>query len=101
MFDTVANWINSNLDLIAFLLPLLIGGLAKASLNAQAKTVLMLVVTAVATLVANTQTGGFLDGDMLKDWGKSVIITVASYYGIWKPLGLGNIAPDKGIGPAV
>lgn len=101
MFDTAATWIKDNLDLIAFLLPLFIGFITKAALPERAKATIMLVVTAIASLIASTQTGAVLDGDTLQLWGKSVVITVASYYGVWKPVGLGNIAPAKGIGPSV
>ena len=37
--------------------------------------IIMLVVTAVASLIASTQTGAVLDGDTLQLWGKSVVIT--------------------------
>lgn len=100
MFDSVASWINQYLELVAFLLPLLIGAISKASLNERAKATIMLVMTAAVTLVASTQSGAVLDGATLREWATNVVITVASYYGVWKPLGLGNVAPDKGIGPA-
>lgn len=99
MLDSIASWLNDNLQTVAFFLPLLVGLLTKSSLSQQVKAVVMLVITAVTTLVAAQAAGG-LDGPALQEWGKSVIVTIAAYYGVWKPLGAGSIGGDQvGFGP--
>ena len=30
----------------------------------------------------------------------TVVVTIASYYGVWKPIGAGNVAPKVGVGPS-
>lgn len=93
--DSIASWLNENLGYIAFFLPLLVGLLYKSSASQQVKAVVMIFVTGVATLVAQTSIG--ISGDSLVEWGKTMVITLAAYYGVWKPLGAGNPAPDAGV----
>lgn len=88
------------LPYVSLLLPVGIGLIMKASLSERAKAVTMLVVTAVVALINQiTESAGILTGEGLQAWGFALVITIASYYGIWKPLGLGNVAPEVGIGP--
>lgn len=93
----VSGW----LPYVSAILPVVIGGLYKASLSERAKAVIMLIATAVVALVNQlTESEGILTGGAFQAWGFALITTVATYYGVWKPLGLGNIKPDVGIGPA-
>ena len=95
--DQIADW----LPVVAFFLPLVIGLVSKATLPEQAKAAIMLVVTVVAALAAQVaEAGGILEPETFKAWLLSMVVTIASYYGVWKPLGVGNIAPTVGIGPA-
>lgn len=96
--DSIANWLNDNLGTVAFFLPLFIGFIAHSKASEKVKAVVMLFVTLVATLIAQKNSGGLVTADSLQEWGKTVVITVASYYGVWKPLGAGSILPTKGIG---
>ena len=93
--DVVAGW----LPAVAFFLPLLVGLVTKSSLGQGGKAVIMLVLTGVAALVSQVDANaGILTVEMFTVWVGTIITTVASYYGVWKPLGAGNIAPTVGIG---
>ena len=88
------------LPLVSVALPVAIGLIVKASLSERAKAVVMLVATAVVALVNQiTESAGVLSGEAFQAWGFALVVTIATYYGVWKPLGLGNIAPETGIGP--
>ena len=95
--STIQGW----LPIVGFVLPLVIGLITKASLSKGAKAVVMLVLTGVASLINQVDANaGILTVEMLNTWLGTMLVTVASYYGVWKPLGAGNIAPEKGIGGA-
>lgn len=88
------------LPIVAFLLPLVVGLVTKSTLSTQIKTVLMLVLTGVATLISQADANaGLLTVEMVTTWIGTMVVTIASYYGVWKPIGAGNIAPEVGIGP--
>jgi small basic protein len=92
--DQIAGW----LPAVAFFLPLVIGLVSKATLPEQAKAVIMLVVTAVAALAAQVaEAGGILEPETFKAWLLALVVTIASYYGVWKPLCVGNIALAVGL----
>lgn len=94
---TIAAW----LPLVAFFLPLVIGLISKSTLSTRGKTAVMLVLTGVAALASQVDANaGILTIEMATAWIGTTIVTIGSYYGVWKPLGAGNIAPDKGIGPS-
>lgn len=87
------------LPIIVAFLPLVIGLVTKAVADQSVKATIMIVVTGLSTLGAQVADGGgILTKEMLTAWLFSIVVAVASYYGAWKPLGLGNIAPDKGLG---
>jgi hypothetical protein len=95
--NAVATW----LPIVAFFLPLVVGLVSKSSLSRGGKTVVMLILTGVAALISQVDmNAGVLSVEMLTTWIGTMIVTVASYYGVWNPIGAGNIAPEKGIGPA-
>lgn len=88
------------LPFVAFLLPLVVGLVTKASLSSAAKAVVMLVLTGVAALLSQVDANaGILTVEMLTTWVGTMVVTIASYYGVWQPLGAGNVAPEVGIGP--
>lgn len=97
------NWtvdISGWLPYISVVLPIVIGIIVKASLSERAKAVIMLVATAVVALVNQvTESAGVLSGEGFQAWGFALVITISTYYGVWKPLGLGNVFPEAGIGP--
>lgn len=95
--NAVASW----LPLVAFFLPLIVGLVSKSTLSSSGKAVVMLVLTGVAALASQVDTNsGVLTLEMATTWIGTMIVTVASYYGVWNPLGAGNIAPERGIGPS-
>lgn len=89
------------LPIAAFLLPLVVGLVTKSTLSTQIKTLLMLVLTGVATLISQADANaGLLTTEMVTTWIGTMVVTIASYYGVWKPIGAGNLAPEVGIGPS-
>lgn len=100
MNDFLAN-VTGWLPLIAFVIPIITGLIYRSTIADKFKTVILLVVTSVATFVNEIIAGSVvLDETTFYAWLATLVIAVASYYGVWKPIGLGNIAPDKGIGPS-
>jgi hypothetical protein len=95
-FLSAGSW----LPYVALFLPLLIGLLVKSSASEKVKSVTMIVVTGVASLAYKVDAGGgILTKEMAGAWAMSMIIAVSSYYGVWRPLGAGNLGGDKvGIG---
>ena len=101
--DSITSFVNDNLYTIAFFLPILIGLVVKASLPKGAKSVVMILLTGVTALLAEigSTATGLLTPDLFEAWVKTMIVTIASYYGIYQNIGsLGNLAPSKGIGPS-
>lgn len=87
------------LPIIVAFLPLVIGLLVKSSASQEVKSVVMIVVTGLATLGSQVEAGGgILSKETAVAWLFSIIVAIATFYGVWKPVGLGNVAPDKGIG---
>lgn len=98
MLDNIANWLNDYLPLVAFFLPLLVGLLTKARANEKLKATIMIILTGVAALWAQVGTGDVLTADSLVEWAGTITVTIASYYGVWKPIGAGSPLPERGIG---
>jgi len=87
------------LPIIVAFLPLVIGLVTKSTAPRSVKSTIMIIVTGLTTLGAQVADGGgILTKEMVTAWAFSIVVAVASYYGIWSPLGAGNIAPDQGIG---
>ena len=87
------------LPIIVAFIPLLVGLLVKSTASQSVKSVTMIVVTGIATLGSQVaDSGGILTKETAVAWLFSIIVAVSTYYGAWKPLGLGNLAEDKGIG---
>lgn len=99
MEELVSN-VQTWLPIVAAVLPLVIGFLYKSSLSQAGKAAVMLVITAIATLANQVDANaGLLTVEMLSTWVGVTVVTISSYYGVWKPLGVGNVAPDLGVGP--
>lgn len=97
VLNTVSTW----LPFVAFLLPLVVGFVSKSTLSQQGKTFIMLVLTGLAALLSQVDANaGILTVETLTTWIGTTVVTIASYYGVWKPIGAGNIAPKVGIGPS-
>jgi len=92
----VLNQVSVWLPFLAFFLPLVIGLVTKSTLSEKGKTVVMLVLTGVAALLSQVDA----NAGLLTTWVGTVVVTIASYYGVWKPIGAGNVAPKVGIGPS-
>lgn len=93
----VSEW----LPYVSVALPVVIGFFVKSSLSERAKAAVMLVATALVTLVNQvTESAGILTGESFQIWLFATITTIATYYGVWKPIGLGNVKPAVGIGPS-
>lgn len=88
------------LPYVSVFLPVAIGLFYKSGASKAVKTAIMLVVTALVTLLNQiTDSSGILTGEAFQAWLFTTITTIATYYGVWKPLGLGNPAPNKfGVG---
>lgn len=96
ILDNVATW----LPVVAFFLPLAVGLVSKSALSKKGKAVVMIVFTGIASLISTVDANaGVLTTEMAVTWIGTIITTIASYYGVWKPLGAGNPAPEFGIGP--
>lgn len=92
-----------NSDLLTIFLgtlaPVVVGAILKVHASNRTKTTVMMLFTLVLTLAKTAlDNKGIITQGMLQDWGKMVVVTVATYYGIWKPNDLGNLLPLKGIG---
>lgn len=100
MEEAVSN-IQTWLPFVAAALPLVVGFLYKSTLSQAGKTAVMLVITAIAALANQVDANaGILTVEALYTWLGATVVTIATYYGVWKPLGVGNVAPETGIGPA-
>lgn len=93
----------SNLQLILSLAaPLVVGLLFKSSASAGLKSLGLLAVTSIVTVVsAYIGDGNVWNADLVRDQVETFVVAVASYFGVWKPLNLTaeTILPAKGIGP--
>jgi hypothetical protein len=99
--EQAVNDIQTWLPFVAAALPLVIGFLYKSSLSQAGKAAVMLVITAIAALANQVDANaGILTVEALYTWLGTTIVTIATYYGVWKPLGAGNVAPQAGIGPS-
>lgn len=80
---------NENAQLIAVLagvvVPILVGVLAKANAGAGLKAVLNAGLSGLAGALAGAVAGDFKS--FLIAWGSTWAVSVASYYGLWKPTG--------------
>lgn len=91
---------------VSLFIPVLVGLLTKSSLSSGLKGLGMLVLNAVNALVVSAVVAdgtAVVSKETFVAFALSLAISVASYTGVYKPLGLtssegGKLAPDKGIG---
>lgn len=85
--------------LIGFGLPIVTGLLIKAHLSNKLKVLVNIVLNLVVALLRQAlDNKGILTQSMMLDFSGQLAISILSYYGIWKPAGLGNLFPGKGLG---
>lgn len=88
---------------IAVFLPTLVGLVTTRATNASVKAILLLVLSAVQTLIGQVL---IAIGDGNFDWFTwiitaigSFVVGVATHYGFWKPTGVSDRAQAVGSGP--
>jgi len=88
--------------ILSLVLPLIVGIVTKVSAHTAVKQVALIVTTAVATLInANLTDAGYaiLSWDTVSLWGISLVATIASYLGFYKPLDANDrLLPEFGLG---
>lgn len=85
--------------LIGFGVPIVTGILVKAHLSDKLKVLVnVLLNLGVALLRQALDNKGVLTQAMGLDFLGQLSISILSYYGIWKPTGLGTLLPTKGLG---
>lgn len=85
--------------LVGTLLPLLVGLATHRGAPRWFKTVVMLAATATATAIRQViDQGGVLTEAAFVEWAQTVVVAVASYYGVWDPTIAGRLAPSAGLG---
>lgn len=97
--EVVGSW----LPFTALLVPLIVGLVTKSAASSKVKSVVMIVISAVNALAYQVDAGGgILTRETAGAWLLSLVISISTYYGVWKPIDVSgavqNIAPDKGIG---
>jgi len=91
------NW----LIYLAPFIPLVVGLITKATLSSKLKAFTMIIVNGLAALAYQVESGGgILTKEMAAAWGFGIVVSAASYAGVWKPLGATSdtIAPKAGLG---
>lgn len=94
-FLSAGSW----MPVLALFLPLVTGLIVKSSASDRFKVLANIVVTALYSLTeAIVDGGGVLHVATAQTWAYALVISIASYYGVWKPAGLGNIGKETGLG---
>lgn len=93
------NFFDSWLGAVVPFLPIVVGLLVKSKASQKVKATIMIVVNGLASLAYQIDSGGgILTQAMFSTWIMSIVVSIAMYYGVWKPLGVGNLQSDKGVG---
>lgn len=77
------------------LVPLLVGILAKLNASSVVKSVLNLGLTAAGTLLAVANETDFDWKVFLVNWSVAWVVSVATYYGFYKPSGVSGAVQEK------
>ena len=82
--------------------PLLTGLITKFQAGSGIKVLVSLVLIAIATVVSYIQTNTTFEvKTVILLFATTLVMHVATYYGVWKPTGVSTkLAPDFGIGAA-
>lgn len=78
--------------IILFFVPLVVGLVVQKSASDQVKVITNMVAVALVVLgdqVASA--GGVLDKDAAIKFVAGLVTSIATYYGVWKPVGAGNL----------
>jgi hypothetical protein len=74
--------------LAGLLVPLLVGIVTKLTAPAGLKAMINAALTALGGLVATIVPGDFRWHPFLAAWATAWVVSVATYYGLWKPSGV-------------
>lgn len=74
--------------LAGVLVPLLVGIVTKTAAPAGLKAMVNAALTALGGLVATIVPGEFAWHPFLASWATAWVVSVATYYGLWKPTGV-------------
>lgn len=85
-------------------LPVLTGVVTKEVASARVKAIVLMVLTAVATLIiAAVQNDGLFTDESLLQFVTGLVVGIATYLGVWKPIGVTEAVNTKtasfGVGP--
>lgn len=89
-------------SLIGVLIPVAVGLLTKLKASSSLKAVLNIVLSAVQSLIVSSMIdggGAIISKNTFILWVLSLIVSVASYTGIYKPTGISQkLLPNSGLG---
>jgi hypothetical protein len=88
--------------ILSMVIPLVVGLLTKISTSSGVKAVLMLVLNAVQTLIVQaTMADGtaIIDQSTFIAWALALVVSVATYFGVYKPLNITSSTPDGKLAP--
>lgn len=74
--------------LAGVVVPLLVGIVTKMAAPAGLKAIVNAALTALGGLVATIVPGAFRWHPFLASWATAWVVSVATYYGLWKPTGV-------------
>lgn len=78
------------------LVPILVGLLTKLNAAASLKSILNAALAAVTgALSAGQAVGGWSFKIFIISWGTTFAVSIASYYGLWKPTGVTGAVQEK------
>ena len=89
---------------IGVLIPVLVGLLTKLKASSTLKAVLNIVLGAIQSLIVSSMIdggGALISKNTFILWVLSLIVSVASYVGVYKPTGISSkLFPNSGLGSA-
>jgi small basic protein len=74
--------------LAGLLVPLLVGIVTKTTAPAGLKAMINAALSALGGLVATVVPGAFHWHPFLASWATAWVVSIATYYGLWKPTGV-------------
>ena len=88
--------------ILTLVLPVVVGLITKAGASAAVKNTVLVVTTAVATLINTNLTAdgvAVISWETFAYWGIATLGTIAAYLGFYKPVEANDrVFPDAGIG---
>lgn len=88
--------------ILGMLVPLVVGLLTKFTTSSGVKAVIMLILNAVQTLIVQaTMADGtaIIDQSTFIAWALALVVSVATYFGVYKPLDLTSSTPEGKLAP--